>query len=47
MRKLLISAIAVVSLIGAVSAANAGWIDAWGLYHPSCYVNLYGDVVCF
>jgi hypothetical protein len=42
MRKMVISAIAVASLIGAVSAANAGWWDALGYYHPFCYWGPFG-----
>jgi hypothetical protein len=45
MRKLVISAIAAASLIGAISAANAGWFDAYGFYHD-CFVGPYG-VYCF
>jgi hypothetical protein len=48
MRRLIISAIAVASLIGAISAASAGWFDADGTYHYVCYEDPYGyGYICF
>jgi hypothetical protein len=46
MKKLLVAALAGAALLVAGSSAFAGWYDAWGFYHPSCYYTIYG-YVCY
>jgi membrane protein required for beta-lactamase induction len=46
MKKLLVAALASAALLAAGSSAFAGWFDAWGIYHASCYYTIYG-VVCY
>jgi hypothetical protein len=47
MKKLVIAALASAALLAAGSSAFAGWFDAWGFYHPSCYYTVYGTIVCY
>jgi hypothetical protein len=46
MRKIIISTIAIASLLAVSSVANAGY---WwnGVYYPTCFVNWLGQVICF
>jgi hypothetical protein len=51
MNKLLkISSFAVIALIAAaafgIHEAHAGYFDVFGLYHPTCWWNIYGIYVC-
>jgi hypothetical protein len=46
MKKLVIAALASMALLAAGSSAFAGWYDAWGFYHVSCYYT-YAGVVCY
>jgi hypothetical protein len=39
--------LAILGTLGAASAAQAGWYDALGYYHPTCYVDWYGYSHCY
>ena len=46
MRNIIISTVAIASLLALSSAANAGyWLN--GIYYPTCFWNSYGQYVCF
>jgi hypothetical protein len=46
MRKLIISTIALTSLLAVSSVANAGyWLN--GVYYPWCFWNWLGQYVCY
>ena len=42
MSKFIIAALIALSLLALAAPASAGWYDAWGYYHYTCYWDPYG-----
>jgi hypothetical protein len=46
MRKFIAAALVAAAALTAASAANAGFFDPWGIYHPTCTYTLYYGPIC-